>query len=183
MVASVRPWAGEILRTWFHELDSSDWYGGGKDVDTMLDRRFGSLLAALGNQPVDDLLTHPRTALAAILLFDQVPRNIHRGTAGAFAHDGKARALTHGVIARDWLTDFSRRERQFALMPLMHSEAIFDQRLSLRLFARHAPGALPFARSHWRMIARFGRFPHRNEVLGRRTTPAEQQAINSGFTW
>ena len=68
-------------------------------------------------------------------------------------------------------------------MPLMHSEAIADQELSLRLFARHAPDTLNFARSHHRMIARFGRFPHRNETLGRKSSAAEKRAVANGFSW
>ncbi len=68
-------------------------------------------------------------------------------------------------------------------MPLMHSEAIADQELSVALFARHAPTSLSFARSHHRMIARFGRFPHRNLVLGRTSTVAEKRAVAAGFSW
>ena len=92
-------------------------------------------------------------------------------------------ALTHGMLARGWLSGLTEPQKQFALMPLMHSEAIADQKLSLRLFARHAPGAFAFARSHHRMIARFGRFPHRNEVLGRSSSPAEKRAVENGFSW
>lgn len=183
MASTHRPWARELLRTWFHEFDSSDWYGGGAKVDALLRSRFGDLLGSLGSQPVPTFLENRETALASILLFDQIPRNIHRGSMQAFAFDAKACAITYAVIEKGWLADYSRREKQFALMPLMHSEAIADQRLSLQLFAKYAPGALAFARSHWRMVARFGRFPHRNEVLGRSTSAAEQRAIDSGFSW
>lgn len=183
MSAATRPWAREILRTWFHELDSSDWYGGGEAVDKLLRDRYAALLPMLGQRPASDFLGDRKTALAAILLFDQFTRNIHRGSARTFAYDPLARAITRGVIGRLWLPLYDRRERQFALMPLMHSEEVGDQRLSLDLFAEHAPDALSFARSHWRMVARFGRFPHRNRVLGRTTTDAEQRAIDAGFSW
>ena len=178
-----RPWAREILRVWFHELSPADWFGGGEAVDAMLRRKFRDPWSALRHRPAYEFLHDHRLALAAILLFDQVPRNLYRGEARAFATDPLARSLTHEVLARDWLTRYSRTCKQFALMPLMHSERIADQRLSLALFARHVPSVLPFARSHWRMVARFGRFPHRNDTLGRPSTPAEQKAVEAGFSW
>lgn len=183
MTAAPRPWARRMLRVWFHDLDSSDWFGGSDAVDAMLARNFARDLDRLEARPAAEFVAMPDTARAAILLFDQVSRNIHRGTPDAFASDTLARSITYEVIDRGWLDQFERNEKQFVLMPLMHSEDIADQRLSLAMFARHCPGALGFARSHWRMIARFGRFPHRNEILGRRTTPAEQRAIERGFSW
>ena len=178
-----RPWARELTRVWFHELSPSDWFGGGAAVDALLERRFGDLWAALRTQPAGSFLDSPRTVQAAILLFDQVPRNIHRDSPTSYATDHLALNLTYHILRRGWLSRFTRVETQFILMPLMHSEHIADQRLSVQLFARHVPSSLSFAQSHWRMIARFGRFPHRNEVLGRRSTPAEREAIAAGFSW
>jgi uncharacterized protein (DUF924 family) len=153
-------------------------------VDDQLRHRFGRELAMLSRRPAHEFLTDPRTALASVLLFDQVPRNIRRGTAAAFATDRLARAIAKGAMARGWDRQLSKAERQFLAMPLMHSEAIADQIDSLALFAslgqRHG---WPFARSHYRMIARFGRFPHRNEALGRKSTPAERRAVAAGFAW
>ena len=183
MAAAVRPWARELLYVWFEHLGPADWFGGGERVDALLRRRFEDTLHAMGDRPPDEFLTDRKTARAAILLFDQVPRNLYRDSAQAFAWDGLALALTHGVLDRDWLTGLSRPQKQFVLMPLMHSEAIADQDLSLRLFARHAPGSLSFARSHHRMIARFGRFPHRNDTLGRKSSEAEKRAVANGFSW
>lgn len=183
MTAASRGWAREILRVWFHRLDSDDWFGGGRQVDTLLRRRFSSELRRLGSRPAHEFLGDPQIALAAILLFDQIPRNLFRDEAQAYAWDPLALAITHGVIARGWLARWDRFERQFALMPLMHSETIADQRASVRLFLRHARGAADFARAHHRMIARFGRFPHRNELLGRTSSEAEKAAIADGFSW
>lgn len=138
----------------------------------------------LASRPAGEFLTDPRSALAAVLLFDQVPRNILRGTPGAFATDKLARAITKGALARGWDTQLTRPERQFLAMPLMHSEDIADQLVCLRVFAQLGPRfGWAFARSHYRMIARFGRYPHRNAVLGRRSTPAEERAVASGFAW
>ena len=131
-----------------------------------------------------EFLDDPSTALAAVLLFDQVPRNLYRGTPGAFAHDPLARAVARAALARGWDRRLSFAQRQFLYMPLMHSEEIADQRASLALYA-----ALPrrhgrqFARAHHRMIARLARFPHRNEALGRESSAAERRAVAAGFKW
>ena len=183
MTAPARRWAAELLYVWFHELGPRNWWGGSDEVDAMLRRRFAHELKALGARPAAEFLTDPLVARAAILLFDQIPRNVHRGTARAFAWDAKARALTHGVIARRWDRPVPLRERQFIYLPLMHSEAIADQLLSLAMFADGPAFNLRFARSHHRMIARFGRFPHRNAALGRRSSAAESHAIAAGFSW
>jgi uncharacterized protein (DUF924 family) len=138
----------------------------------------------LARRPAHEFLTDPRAALAAVLLFDQVPRNIHRGTARAFVTDRLALAIAKGTMARGWDKQLSKVERQFLALPLEHSEAIADQHASLRVFARLGPRfGWPFARSHYRMIARFGRFPHRNKALGRKSTPAEERAVAAGFAW
>ena len=129
-------------------------------------------------------LTGPRAALAAVLLFDQLPRNLYRGTARAFAFDRLARAIAKGAMRRGWDKRLSKVERQFLSLPLEHSEAIADQRASLAVFARLGTRfGWPYARSHYRMIARFGRFPHRNSALGRRSTASEERAVAAGFAW
>ncbi len=183
MTAPAQPWARDILHVWFHTLGSEDWFAPSKAIDEMLGNRFGEELERQATRAPGEFLDDPQTALAAIILFDQIPRNIHRDTAQAFAHDPQARAITHGVIKRGWLGDYTEDERQFTLMPLMHSEQLRDQDLSVELFARHAPSSLEFARSHREMIARFGRFPHRNEILGRESSEAEKEAIADGFSW
>lgn len=183
MTAAPRPWAAELLHCWFHQLGPRDWWGGPGDVDRLLQRRFRRELAMLGGRPAHEFLRDPLTARAAILLFDQVPRNIHRGTPLAFATDPLARAITRGVVAKGWDRSIPPHERQFAYMPLMHSEAIADQRASLAIFSVRASANFGFARAHYRMIARFGRFPHRNQILGRRSSDAEEAAVAAGFSW
>lgn len=184
MAAPQRRWAAEILHLWFHELKPRDWFKPEPAVDALLRRRFARELASLRTRPAAEFLTDPQGALAAVLLFDQLPRNLHRGTPRAFATDPLARAITHGALARGWDRELSPVQRQFLAMPLMHSERIADQRLSLACFTALGPryGA-PFARAHYRMVARFGRFPHRNGVLGRTSTGAELRAVAAGFRW
>jgi uncharacterized protein (DUF924 family) len=165
LAAPARAWAAELLYFWFHELKSREW-------------------AALRSQPAHCFLSDPKTTLAAVLLFDQVPRNINRGTPLMFASDPLARQIAKAALALGWDAGLGLAERQFLAMPLMHSEDIADQLLSLRIYAPLGPRyGWPFARSHFRMIARFGRFPHRNKVLGRISTAAEKAAVAAGNRW
>lgn len=184
MAAPQRRWAAELLHLWFHKLGPRERFLADARLDAMLQERFGRELAALGARPAAEFLDDPLTALAAVLLFDQVPRNIHRGTPRAFATDPLARAVMYGALRRSWDKALTPEQRQFLAMPLMHSESISDQLLSLAYFTRLGSryGA-SFARSHYRMIARFGRYPHRNDVLGRKGTPAEVAALAAGNRW
>jgi uncharacterized protein (DUF924 family) len=184
LAAARRRWAAELLHFWFHTLRPGDWFRPGEAVDAELRRRFARDLAMLRGRPAHEFLSDPRTALAAVLLFDQVPRNLFRGRPQAFATDPLARQIRRAIVAKGWDRGLSKAERQFLSMPLMHSEAIADQLASLAAFARLGQRfGLPFARAHYRMIARFGRFPHRNAALGRKSTPAEKRAIAAGFVW
>jgi uncharacterized protein (DUF924 family) len=184
LTAARRAWAADLLHFWFHELRPEDWFRPNPQIDGMLRRRYARWLDALRTRPAREFVIDPVTTLAAVVLLDQVPRNIHRGTPLAFAADSLALDIAHTAIARGWDRSLHRSGRQFLGLPLMHSEAIADQEASLSYFATlRMPEAFAFARAHHRMIARFGRFPHRNEVLGRRSTPAERRAIEAGFQW
>lgn len=183
MAAAPPGWADAILRFWFEELGPDDWFSSSQGTDRAIATRFEPVLLALKGEPATVFLGDPGTALAAIVLFDQFPRNLYRHEARAFAFDELARELAHAVIARGWDDGLPDEQRQFIAMPLMHSENLADQKASLAYFGRHLPENLPFARSHHEMIARFGRFPHRNAALGRATTAEEQSAIDQGFSW
>ena len=184
MAAPARAWAAELLHFWFHELRPNQWFAPSSTLDARVRSRFGRAWATLRSQPAASFLDDPQSALAAVLLFDQVPRNIHRGTRAMFASDSLARQIARAALERGWDAALSLSQRQFLAMPLMHSEDIADQLLSLRIYAPLGPRyGWPFARSHFRMIARFGRFPHRNKVLGRSSTAAEKAAVAAGNRW
>lgn len=183
MSAAPRRWAADLLHVWFHELAPSDWFGSDGQVDQMLRVKFERKLMVLPGERSEHFLGDANTAQAAILLFDQVPRNIYRDDQRAFATDPLALELAKAVITNGWDAGLPDAERQFIAMPLMHSANLADQEASLAYFAAHLPDNLEFARSHHEMIARFGRFPHRNKILGRETTAAEQAAIDEGFSW
>lgn len=184
MAALNRDWAAELVHVWFDKLRPRDWFVPDLRVDELLRRRFERELTGLRMRPTHEFCDDPHTALASVLLFDQLPRNLYRGTQRAFATDPLARRICHETLRRGWDTQLSRVQRQFLAMPLMHSEDIADQRLSLAYFAQLGRNyGLPFARSHYRMIAHFGRYPHRNDVLGRKSTPAEERAVKAGNSW
>jgi uncharacterized protein (DUF924 family) len=184
LAALPRRWAAELVHLWFHDLRPRDWFATDPRVDDLLRRRFARELTALRGRPPREFLSDPRTALAAVLLFDQLPRNLYRGTPRAFATDPLARAIAKAALDRGWDGGLTAAQRQFLAMPLMHSEAIADQRRALASYARLGPRhGWPFARAHHRMIARFGRFPHRNAVLGRTSSATEIVAIEAGNRW
>jgi uncharacterized protein (DUF924 family) len=184
MAAAPRRWAAELLHYWFHVLGPADWFRGGPHVDEALRKRFEPDLLVLHTQPAERFLSDPLTARAGVLLFDQVPRNLYRGTAEAFAFDPLARHICRGILARGWDRGLTKVERQFIGLPLEHSEAIADQLDSLAYFTPLGDAELTdFARHHYGMIARFGRFPHRNKELGRTSSAAELAAIAAGNVW
>lgn len=180
---AARRWATELLHFWFHELDPADWFKSSDQLDAQLQTRFADDWQRLHTRPLQEFLVDAETAQAAILLFDQVPRNIFRDTPRAYASDPLARDLAKAFIAKGWDARLPSDQRQFIAMPLMHSEELPDQEASVAYFGLHLPKALSFARNHHEMIAKFGRFPHRNALLGRETTAAEQEAIEAGFSW
>jgi len=126
----------------------------------------------------DEWADTPRGGLALLILLDQLSRNLHRGTAEAFAADAKARAIARALLARGFDQTLSPVERIFVYLPFEHSEALADQDLSVRLFealdAALGGQVLDYAVRHRDVIRRFGRFPHRNAALGRASTVDEQ---------
>lgn len=177
-------WAQQLLSFWFDTHGMDDWYGGGPEFDAEVRDLAEDWHEALRSQPPESFLTDPDTALAAAILFDQVPRNLFRGHADAFATDELARAIARGIVANGWDQGWPDARRQFAYLPFEHSEDIADQRESLRLMGQLAdPMFADYAKKHFDIIDRFGRFPHRNEALGRTSRADEAAAIEEGRNW
>lgn len=177
-------WAAQLLAFWFDGHGMDDWYGGGPDFDADVGELAGAWHEALRSLPAETFLADPDTALAAAILFDQVPRNLFRGHADAFATDSLARAIARGIVDKGWDQNWPDERRQFAYLPFQHSEDIADQRESLRLFGQLAdPMFQDFAKAHFDIVDRFGRFPHRNAALGRTTRPGEAAAVEEGKNW
>lgn len=174
-----------ILAFWFGEPGSPEhgqprplWFTRSEATDALIRDRFGAAVeAALSGQLDPWADGHPRDALALILLLDQFTRNVHRDGARAFAGDARALDVARRLVADGRDRQLAPLERWFAYLPFEHSERIDDQRESLRLFGELAREGLQeplvWAQKHHDVIARFGRYPHRNEALGRVSTPEE----------
>ena len=166
-------WADRVLDFWFG-LDPEQWWSGGEDLDARCRDQFRDLHADKRQLPPESFLGDPRTALAAVILFDQLPRNMFRGHADQFMTDPLALAVAKGAVDRGLDEQLSPAERGFLYMPFQHSEDLADQRRSLLLFIRLGDEQmLHYARLHHDIIERFGRFPHRNAILGRAPRPEE----------
>jgi uncharacterized protein (DUF924 family) len=168
----------DIVRFWFEELTPKDWYRKDQALDTEIERRFGAIYAELKSGVPANWLTTPKGWLAAIIVLDQFPRNLFREDRRAFATDAEALALSKRAIAAGIDMKLMPEERAFLYMPFQHSEDAADQARSIELFtALGIPSNLDFAQRHKAIIDRFGRFPHRNGVLGRASTEDESEFL------
>jgi uncharacterized protein (DUF924 family) len=167
--------ASEVLDFWFGETLPRLWFAKNPAFDALVGTRFSELARAAISGELGSWAEVPASALALVLLLDQCPRQIWRGSARAFAGDPQALALSLGVVERGWLAgEPAQPRRQFWLMPLMHCEELAVQEQALPLFERFTdPRTAEFSRKHRDVIARFGRFPHRNAALGRPSSPEE----------
>ena len=180
----MRPEAQTILDYWFGEVGSDGWWTRDDAVDATIRTRFGDLWESWRSRTAENFLGSADDALAAIVLFDQFPRNMFRGQADAFATDSLALAIAKGAVAMGLDDGLDRDRRIFLYLPFEHSEDMGDQDRSLALFtALGDDDALDFAKKHRDMIAKFGRFPHRNAVLGRHDRPGEAEAATEGSDW
>ena len=176
-------WTEEVLGFWFG-LDPQQWWNGGAELDTQIKKRFAALWDEQRSRPLSDFLAAgPREALAAVVLFDQLPRNMFRGRADQFATDHIALAIAKAAVDHRWDERLSALERGMLYMPFQHSMDLDDQQRSVALFtALGDESQLGFAKKHLEVIERFGRFPHRNAILGRRPRAAEVEA-GDVFPW
>ncbi len=160
-------WRGDVLGFWF-ALNPRQWWTADARVDAEVAESFARPWTELRRLPPQSFLDEPLSALAAVLLFDQVPRNMFRGHAEQFATDALALAVAKGAVDHRLDEPLEPAERGFLYMPFQHSEALADQNRGLLLFTELGDGEmLNYAGKHRDIIARFGRFPHRNAMLGR----------------
>lgn len=177
-------WARQLLSFWFEEHSLADWFGGGPEFDAKVTENFAGWHDALRSQPVEAFLEHADTALASIILFDQVPRNAFRGMAEAFATDHIALGIARHAVELGFDAGLTKDQRLFLYLPFEHSESLDDQRESVRLISQLGDQRLlQFALDHQAMIERFGRFPHRNKALGRADRVGEAEVVAAGGGW
>jgi uncharacterized protein (DUF924 family) len=167
-----------ILDFWFAR-GWDDWWNADPELDAEISKRFGTLWEEQRENVPEHFLGSAEEALAAVILFDQFPRNMFRGHADQFSTDPLALAIAKGAVERSYDDGMTPECRGFLYMPFQHSEDLRDQVQSLLLFTAlgHAE-QLDYARKHHDVIQRFGRFPHRNKILGRKPTAMEQAAGN-----
>ena len=160
-------WRVDVLKFWFG-LTDDEWWRGGAEIDHRIKQRFLKLWAEKRQLPVESFLDDPLTALAGVILFDQFPRNMFRGHAEQFATDHLALAIAKWAVDKGFDEELQRQERGFLYMPFQHSENLADQNRGVLLFTELGDEEqLGYARKHHDIIERFGRFPHRNAILGR----------------
>jgi len=175
-------WIADVLKFWFG-LTYDQWWRGGSDIDHRIRQNFLKLWAAKRELPVESFTGDPLTALAAVILFDQFPRNMFRGAADQFATDHLALAIAKAAVDQGLDERLEPQERGFLYMPFQHSERLADQQRSLLLFTALGDAEqLGYAQKHHDVIERFGRFPHRNAILGRAPRPVEL-AAGDVFPW
>ncbi len=174
-----------VLSFWFGDPGDADfddkgqwWFNADADLDAEIGRKFMDAYRQAASGELDRLRETPDGCLALIILLDQFSRNLFRGSAEAFAADAKARELADYAISQGYDRDFSRNRKLFTYLPFEHSEDLADQERAVELIAalddEHLTG---YAVQHRDIVAEFGRFPHRNAVLGRESTAAELRLL------
>lgn len=176
-------WVTEVLHFWFDEVGEAHWFAGSEDIDAQIRRRFLSLHQRL---VADDgsVAILQRPLQAAVIVLDQFSRNLYRGTPRAFAADPGARRLSRTAIKKGFDVAMSAEERLFLYMPFEHSEDRRDQALAIELIERL--GNAQWTRDamlHKEIVDRFGRFPHRNTILGRHSSAAEVELLKARAAW
>ena len=189
----------DILHFWFGDLERAEqvdkskmkmWWAGGEAIDADVRQRFGATLARALDGQLRDWSQSPRGSLALVILLDQFTRNVGRGTESAFAGDEAALAVCLDAMKRGFDRQLRLIERSFLYMPMMHAEHPDMARRSLETFealsreiaafGHEHPDFRSHAAAHADIVHRFGRYPHRNEVLGRTPTPEETEFLASG---
>jgi uncharacterized protein (DUF924 family) len=173
-------WVAEVLKFWFVEVARPQWFADGVALDEQIRARFLAVHQIVAVEPEDSLLVDPKTALAAIIVLDQFSRNMFRGTESEFASDAKAIAIAQTAVAKGFADALNSEERLFLYLPFEHQEDASAQIRSVELIsALGDPELTRYALAHKDIINRFGRFPHRNIILGRSSTADEVEFLKS----
>lgn len=170
----------DIINFW-REAGPKKWWRKDDGFDAAIAERFGQTHKAASEGTLDHWADKSLSMLALILLLDQFTRNLNRDSADAFSQDSKGLALAKQAVAKGQDQDMPEDLRSFCYLPFMHSETLADQEACLALMKAHGgEDNIKAAREHRDIIAKFGRFPHRNPVLGRKMTPQEQAFLDAG---
>ena len=186
-ITHLDPEINRILSYWFDGPEAmKKWFGGGPQVDADIKEQFGGLVEKARAEQLSSWIAEPKGTLALVILLDQFPRNIFRGTPAAFSSDAQALKITTVAIAKDFDQQLPYSQKSFLYMPMMHDETLISQIAIIAMMesqiARCDPESdeaeywkkwVKFSHRHRDCILHFGRFPSRNEILGRKSTPEE----------
>ena len=175
--------AADVLAFWTDDVGVQKWYMGSPELDQEIIDRFTSTYEAARDGKLDHWQGNANGSLAMLLLLDQFPRNMFRGDPRSFATDAKARSVARNAIEHGQDLEIDGLIRQFFYLPFEHSESLPDQEYGYEKFSKSMPDlslGLLHARSHWEIIRTFGRFPFRNEVLGRASSAEEKEFMDNG---
>ncbi|MGB3290338.1 MAG: DUF924 family protein [Burkholderiaceae bacterium] len=170
----------DALIDFWNQAGPAAWFSKNPDFDADFRRRFSDAHFTAARRGFEHWLDDASASLALVILLDQFPRNCFRGTAHMYATDSLARHYARRAIADGRLEQLGEPLALFLCVPFIHSEDIDDQRYALDLYPRHSPSNMRFAQEHHDIIARFGRFPHRNPELGRDSTADELRFLAEG---
>ena len=172
--------ADDVLEFWYVESAPSQWFRKDEHYDSLIRDRFADLIEEALRGEHDDWASSDLGALALVIVLDQFPRNIFRDDARSYAGDTKALEISLAAQARGSWIELEPDYKHFLLVPMMHSEALEVQEASLPLFKDHCSQDVHvYAVKHRDVVARFGRFPHRNSILGRDSTPEELEFLQT----
>lgn len=172
--------AQDLLDFW-RQAGEECWFNSNPAFDTLCHQRYLELHLAAARGELAHWIQNADSALALLLLLDQLPRNLFRNSAHAYATDPMACAIANQALQLGYDRQFEPNLRSFFYLPFMHSEHLVDQQRASKLFQTlDTPRAVKWRTHHLEIIQRFGRFPHRNHLLGRHTTPEEQTWLNEG---
>ena len=170
----------DILDFWFSDRMSKHWFSSTSDIDNEIKEKFELIWNNAATGVYDHWQKSAEQSLALVIILDQLPLNMFRGRPESFATEQKAVGVSKNAIANCYDKSLSSEQLIFLFMPLMHSEKIDDQDLSVTLYKKHnMTENLKFALHHRDIVHRYGRFPHRNAILGRESSQAEIDYLNS----
>jgi uncharacterized protein (DUF924 family) len=166
-----------ILRFWFEDVEPQQWWKVDEEFDALLTEMFSEIHSQASRGELASWRSEAKGRLAEIIVLDQFSRNIYRGKPNAFLLDPMALVLSQEAVNLGCLDQLEDAQRSFLLMPYMHSESTYIHQLAEPLFKKYAPSNHPFEVRHKEIVDRFGRYPHRNKILGRESTKEEVEFL------
>ncbi len=169
-----------IIDFWFSEQTKPLWFNSTSEFDALLNEKYLAVYTEAKNLKLKDWQIEPLGALALVIILDQFPLNMFRGQSQSFETEALSRDIAEQAVNQGFDAELTTEQKAFLYMPYMHSESMADQEQSLILFNQdRLESNYRFAQHHYEIVKKFGRFPHRNKILGRENTEDETDYLNS----